>query len=102
MTLWPVVLPLAAATYGLRVAFLLRVGQAHAPRWQRWLRFVPPAILAALIVPALLGGGHLVASAAISQVVAAALAALVAWRVRSLLLTVATGMVALWLMQALL
>lgn len=102
MTLWWVILPFGAATYALRVAFLLRVGQAHALGWQRWLRFVPPAMVAALIVPALLGGGHVVSPAALSQLVAAALAALVAWRFRSVLLTVAVGMGALWLMQALL
>ena len=68
--------------------------------WQRALRFVPPAVFAAIIVPELTAGGLAVLSAAGAvRLSAAMLAAVVAWRARSVLLTIITGMAALWLLQ---
>ena len=68
--------------------------------WQRALRFVPPAVFAAIIVPELTAGGQAVLSAAGAvRLPAAMLAAVVAWRTRSVLLTISTGMAALWLMS---
>ena len=68
--------------------------------WQRALRFVPPAVFAAIIVPELTAGGQAVLSAAGAvRLPAAMLAAVVAGRTRSVLLTISTGMAALWLMS---
>ena len=68
--------------------------------WQRALRFVPPAVFAAIIVPELTAGGLAVLSAAGAvRLSAAMLAAVVAWRTRSVLLTISTGMAALWLLR---
>ena len=68
--------------------------------WQRALRFVPAAVFAAIIVPELTAGGQLMLSAAGAvRLPAAMLAAVVAWRTRSVLLTIITGMAALWLMS---
>ena len=68
--------------------------------WQRALRFVPPAVFAAIIVPELTAGGQAMLSAAgVVRLSAAMLAAVVAWRTRSVLLTIITGMAALWLMR---
>ncbi|HLW01822.1 MAG TPA: AzlD domain-containing protein [Ktedonobacterales bacterium] len=102
MMIWLVMLPFAAATYALRVGFLLSGGAGRPAGWQRWLRFVPPAVLSALVALALFGSGSPFSPATLSQVLAAALAALVAWRFRNVLLTVATGMAAFWIVQALL
>ena len=67
---------------------------------QRALRFVPPAVFAAIIVPELTAGGQAMLSAAgVVRLSAAMLAAVVAWRARSVLLTIITGMAALWLLQ---
>ena len=67
---------------------------------QRALRFVPPAVFAAIIVPELTAGGLAVLSAAGAvRLSAAMLAAVVAWRTRSVLLTIITGMAALWLLR---
>ena len=68
--------------------------------WQRALRFVPPAVFAAIIVPELTAGGQAMLSAAgVVRLSAAMLAAVVAWRTRSVLLTIITGMAALWLLR---
>ena len=96
MTIWLIILPFGAATYAMRASFLLRWRQARSSRWQRWLRFVPPAVLAALVLPELLAVGQPLAPDTLHQLLAAGLAAVVAWRFQNVLATVASGMVAFW------
>jgi branched-subunit amino acid transport protein len=101
---WIVILALAAGTFLLRSLPLWLYGHRPAPRWlERLLRHVPAAALTALVVPASLytktDGVYELAPARIF----AALAALfVALRWRSVVATLATGMVVLWVGQALL
>ena len=104
MTLWLTVLVIGAATYGLRVAFLARgTPGALPPLAQETLRFVPAAVLSALILPALLQpAGALDLSTGNARLLAGILAALVAWRTRNALVTVGSGMAALWVLQAVL
>ncbi len=64
---------------------------------RNWLRYVPAAILAALIAPAaLMPDGRLETGA---RALAVALGGLVAWRTRNVLLTILTGMAAFWLLR---
>jgi len=74
------------------------------PLIRRALRFVPPAVLSALIFPELFlqPGGTLNLSPANPRLLAGALAALVAWRRKNALLAIAAGMLALWILQAVL
>ena len=61
------------------------------------LKFIPLAVLAALIAPYLLApAGTLDISLRNDFLIAGLLAALVAWRTNNLLLTIALGMAALW------
>jgi branched-subunit amino acid transport protein len=61
------------------------------------LRFVPPAVLAALIAPeVLMPAGNLDPTLGNERLLAGTLAWLVAWRTRSTWLTIAAGMLALW------
>ncbi len=71
------------------------------PAWFRHgLRYVPPAVLAALITPELFSpGGSLDLSFGNERLLAGALAFLVAWRTRSTWLTIAAGMLALWMLH---
>lgn len=100
---WLVILGVAAGTYLLRLSFI------QAWRWidvppevERALRYVPPAVFAALIGPALaVSGGHIELSPENLRLVAGVLAAAVAWYSRSVLLTLAAGMGGLWTLQAL-
>ena len=63
---------------------------------------MPPAVLGALIVPALLApAGALDLSLANARLLAGLLAVAVAWRTRNALLTMVAGMGALLLLQAL-
>ncbi|NIN96118.1 MAG: AzlD domain-containing protein, partial [Anaerolineae bacterium] len=69
---------------------------------QRSLTYVAPAVLAALVLPELvLTSGDFHLSAFNSRLVAGALAAVVGWRSRNTWLTIASGMIALWLLSAL-
>ncbi len=104
MTPWLTVLAIGAATYGMRAAFLARGTPGALPALaQEILRFVPVAVLSAIIFPALLQpAGPLDLSVGNARLFAGILAALVAWRTRNALVTVGSGMAALWILQAML
>ena len=66
----------------------------------RALQFVPPAVLTAIIAPELfLQDGSLSLSLANGRLVAGLIAILVAWRTKNVVLTILTGMAAMWLIQ---
>jgi len=73
---------------------------ALGPRLQALLRYVPPAVLAALIAPEIFVRDGLVDLSLLSaRPLAALVAALVALYTRSVSLTIAAGLLALWLAQ---
>jgi branched-subunit amino acid transport protein len=94
VTFWIALAGMVAVTFGSRYAgFALR---SELPAvWVRFLHFVPIAVFAALVTPSLegeLGEGEI-------RVVGAVATALVAWRTRSLGLSIAAGMVAFWALR---
>ena len=101
------VLLLTMAACGL-VTFLIRlsfIAFGHRlpddPRISTVLRYVPPAILGALIAPEIFALNGSVSLAPDNPRLWAALAALLVARLtRSVLATIAAGMVALWVVQA--
>jgi branched-subunit amino acid transport protein len=99
-----IILGMGAVTYAIRLSFIMLLGRVTVqPLIQRALRFVPPAVLSAIIFPELLQpGGALDLSLGNARLLAGALAALVVWRTRNVFLAIAVGMVALWTVQALL
>lgn len=92
------VLGMMLVTFGVRYPVLALVGRLElAPRVQATLRFVPPAVLSAIVAPAVFAPqGELWLSVANSYLVAGAVAALVAWRTRNLLWTIVLGMGVFW------
>ena len=99
---WVTVLLAGAGTFAMRASFLALAHRlVHVPpRAHRVLRQIPPAALAALVLPALLRPeGHL--DLWQPRLAAGILAALVAWRTRSVALTLLVGVGALLLIQAL-
>jgi len=104
MTLWLTMLGMGMVTYAIRLSFILLLGRVEIPaRIRQALRFVPPAVLSAIIFPELLRPqGRLDLSPGNVRLLAGLLAALVAWRTKSILLTIAVGMGALWILQAIL
>jgi branched-subunit amino acid transport protein len=103
MRLWLIVIAAGIGTYGIRLSVLALVHHTTLPRPARdALRFVTPAVLVAIILPAVVytrGAGHFDATPGNERLVAAALAAAVAWATKSVWATIATGMTALWLLQ---
>ena len=102
MTLWIVIILMGVVTYGLRLSMIALLGRLEVPPLvSRGLRFVPPAVLSALILPELVQpGGTLNLSLGNLRLVAGVLAIVVAWRTRNVFLTVGAGMAALWLLQS--
>jgi branched-subunit amino acid transport protein len=104
MSLWLVILLAGLLTFGTRLSFILLLNRIRVPMWfMRGLRFVPMAVLSAIILPELATrNSALDLSFRNPQLFAGALAVLVAWRTKNVLLTIIAGMVALLLFQALL
>ncbi|MCC8194147.1 MAG: AzlD domain-containing protein [Deltaproteobacteria bacterium] len=99
---------MALVTYIPRVLplWLLSSKSLH-PAFMRWLEMVPPAVLAALLAPALFlakdesGGERLFLGTDNFFLLAAIPAFLVAWKTRSFFGTVAAGMAAVAVLRAL-
>ena len=104
MTLWLIVVLMGVGTYGIRLSLLVFVHHSTLPSAARdALRFVTPAVLAAIIVPAVAyrgGEGAFDIGFGNDRVVAALTAASVAWLTKSVWPTIAVGMVVLWTLQA--
>lgn len=98
------ILGMGIITYLIRVSLFLASDRITLPpRLLQALRYVPASVLSAIIFPEMfMPDGVLDISFDNVRLLAGILAALVAWRTRSALLTVAAGMLALWLLTWLL
>jgi branched-subunit amino acid transport protein len=94
-----VVLAVGAATYAMRAsAIVLFATRAMPAALERSLRNVGPAVLAALTVNLAAGSSSGGApSVSVAEVAALLVAGLAAWWRKNLLVSLAAGMVALWL-----
>jgi branched-subunit amino acid transport protein len=88
-------------TFGMRFSFIYLLGNVKLPDVvRRALRFVPPAVLTALVLPELLmPAGYLDLSLANHRWLAGLIAGLVAWRTKSAPLTILAGAVVLLILQ---
>jgi branched-subunit amino acid transport protein len=104
MNLWLVILIAGLVTFGTRLSFIFLLDRIQVPDWfRRGLRFVPVAVLSAIILPELTSpNGSLSLIWRNPQLLAGAVAILVAWRTKNVLLTIAAGMAALLIFQAIL
>jgi branched-subunit amino acid transport protein len=96
--LWIVIVGGALATFAIRLSFIALIPPDRLPEpVRRGLRLVPPAVLSAIILPAVVApAGQLELVLGNDRLWAGLLATLVAWRTRSTWLTIAVGMVVLW------
>jgi branched-subunit amino acid transport protein len=97
MSIWPVMIIAGLLTFATRLSFILLFERIRMPEWfRRGLRFVPVAVLSAIILPELTSpNGSLFLSWRNPQLLAGAVAILVAWKTKNVLLTIAAGMAAL-------
>jgi branched-subunit amino acid transport protein len=99
---WVAIVVIGLATYGFRVSFIHLFGRIEEvpERIQRPLRYVPPAVLAALVFPDLLTmRPSVVATLADERLIAGVVAAVVAWRTENVFATIGVGMGVFWLFR---
>jgi branched-subunit amino acid transport protein len=101
---WLIILLAGVMTYAIRLSFIALYGRWQAPLWfVRALRYVPPAVLSAIILPELLvTNGQIFLSPFNPRLLAGLGAILLAWRSRNVFVTIAGGMLFLYLFQFLL
>ena len=105
--IWLAIAVAGLCTYALRLSFVLLLGRVDTvpPRLVGVLRYVPAAVLAALVAPAIIS---LSATPSLGlqyetpKLLAGGVAVVVAWRRESVLATIGAGMVSLWLLEILL
>ena len=104
MSLWLVILLAGLLTFGTRLSFILLLDRIKVPNWfRRGLRFVPAAVLSAIILPELASRNAVLdISLHNPQLYAGVLAVLVAWRTKNVLLTIIVGMAVLLIFQVVL
>ena len=102
--MWVIMLSVGILTFLTRLSFIY----LH-DKWQppdvitRSLRFVPVAVLTAIIIPEIaLQNGELALSLDNIRLLAGGIAILVAWRTKSALWTIGVGMVSFWALSWLL
>lgn len=101
LKLWLVMTIGGLLTYLTRLSFIALLGKVNFPGWlQRGLRFVPPAVLSAIIFPEIFSDtSELNLTLNNPRLIAGLLAALVGWKTRSMLLTIVVGMTCLLILQ---
>jgi branched-subunit amino acid transport protein len=100
--LWLTILGAGAVTFALRLSLIALLGRVQIPpSLGRALRFVPAAVLTAVVIPLLFyENGVLQFSLGNERLLAGLVAALIAWRTRNVLFTLGGGMATLWILQA--
>ena len=99
---WIVIVAVGVLNYLSRLSFIAVFAKVEMPPLvARALRFVPAAMLMAIVLPAVVftAPGTLSFSYTNPKIVAALVAALVAWRTRSAVATMTLGMATLWIAQ---
>lgn len=102
LKLWSVIVAVGLLNFVSRLSFIALFARRHMPAWlASTLKYVPAAMLTALIVPMILtpGAAAPVTLHANPRVLAAIVAGGVAWLTGSTLKTLLVGMAALWLLQ---
>ena len=103
LALWLAVAGAGAITFALRFSFIALLGRVEIPvLLSRALRFVPAAVFTAVVVPLIFYvNGAVEVSLGNERLLACLAAVLIAWRTRSVPLTLAGGMVVLLVLEML-
>jgi len=102
--LWLAMIGLGVLTFLTRLSFIALLERWQAPLTvRRALRFVPVAVLTAIIIPALVfnDDGTFNSRPLNPRLLAGLAAMLVAWKTKNVILTIVVGMCVFWLLQAL-
>jgi len=101
MTTWIAILGVSLVTFLLRASFIVFADPHRFPhRFRQALTFVPPAVLAAIVVPGLLLlQGYIDLTTGNPRWIAGVIAILVGAWLRHAVAAIASGMLALWFLQ---
>lgn len=101
MNIWVIMIIGGLLTFGTRLSFIFLLDRIKVPEWFRLgLRFVPVAVLSAIILPELTSpNGTLFLSWRNPQLLAGIVAILVAWKTKNVILTIVAGLAALVVFQ---
>lgn len=95
---WLIIVGMGVITYAIRLAPIVLLERFElSPQIRQALKFVPVAVLSAIIVPELVLVEGDVVVWGNGRLLAGVVAAVVAWRTKNVLWTIAVGMVVLWL-----
>jgi uncharacterized membrane protein len=87
------ILGMGLVTYATRIGGVWLMGRIKpSPRIEAWLNYIPGAVLVSLVAPAALTSGP-------ADALAAGCTALVAARTKNLLLSMAVGVAAAWVLR---
>jgi branched-subunit amino acid transport protein len=102
MIMWISVAVIGVGTYLTRLSFIAFFGEREMPVWMELpLRYVAPAVLGAIVLPAIVqpDGAVQLFPTVNPRFLAGVIAALVAYKWRNVSLVVAVGMGSLWLLD---
>lgn len=101
MRIWLVFIIGGIGTYLTRASFFALGPTVELPSWsRRALKYVAPAVFAAIVLPPILGDGGLTGVVAPdARLVAAAVAAAVAYKTKNITSVLIVGMLTLWTVQ---
>ena len=101
LKLWSVVAIVGVLNYLSRLSFIALFARRHVPALLvRAFRYVPAAMLTALVLPMIVAGPGEATWAALPKMLASVIAGVVAFRTQSTMKTLGAGMLSLWLVQA--
>lgn len=99
MTMWIVVIAAGIATFAMRFVFIGLFGKIEVPPMlERGLRYIAPAVLAALTLPGVVAAGGTFDPWNVF-VPAAIIGGIAAWATGSIGAAIVIGLPALWLLQ---
>lgn len=103
MNLWLIIISIGILTYAIRLSFISLLRNVTLPvLLLRAFRFVPIAVLSAIIAPQLfLRGTVFDISLDNPRWIAGLIAIGIAWYTKNVLLTIVSGMILLWILQLL-
>jgi branched-subunit amino acid transport protein len=101
VNIWLVMLLGGLITFAIRFSLIYLFGKFKIPEtMQKALRYVPPAVLSAIIFPELfMHDGTFNASLDNTRLLAGLVAILVAWFTKNTLITIIVGMIVLFVLQ---
>ncbi|NLM10230.1 MAG: AzlD domain-containing protein [Clostridiaceae bacterium] len=96
-----IILGMSIVTYLPRVLPIIVLSKTEAPEWfMRWLKYIPVAVLSALLVPEILVSENVVNLSLTNKNLLAAIPCfLIAYKTKNLFITVITGIIAMLILN---